>query len=727
MNAAWAANNIRRLPGIIIMKGTNNDTRGNKGKLAAWISGVLLVGSLITMTTGFVYLSTQGDLSQQRLSDTDTLRILSQKIATSASETVRGKAEAFSLLREARNEFESTLSNLSASTNATASALAVDNTPAENQLLAIETSWEALKGEADTILSAEETVLSLHDLAINLRDTIPQVQVEYDEVVDILLEAGAPADQISLAQRQPWLAERIVTSMSRVLEGNENSIMAADSFGRDAKLFGRVLEGMQYGNQAMRINQVPDEEAQDRLAEIADMFGFIADSVDEILATTPELFQVRSASDLIFTDSQQMLQQTSVLKNTLTTDASVQLINENVILGAAAIAFLSLLALAGSLKQTFRHQLNHAGVRNHRDQHALQRLLQDINGLAEGDLSVSATVSEDFTGDIADSVNHAVSRLRTLIEQLQAKVDDVDESARKAQNNALDLVQLNENQTQEISLTTQSVNDISDTMRLVSESAAESAEVASRSVDIATNGVKVVRNTINGMHTIKEQIEDTSRKIRHLDESSRQINDILTLINDIADQTNILSLNAAIQASAAGEAGRSFALVADEVQRLAERVSSATHQIETLVGNIQNSASDVIVAMAHTSTEVVSGTQQAEDASAALTEIELVSGHLAEKVRTISDTTKHQTDSAAVVSKRMQTIRELSTKAVTGTTATVGSVGSLAESAMEIRQSVAGFRLPETEQHNAEAFIDQSVGSAIDSDDKNDSELTASA
>ena len=710
------------------MKGMNKDTRGNKSKLAAWISGVLLVGSLITMTAGFVYLTREGDLSQKRLSNSDTLRVLSQKIATSASETVRGKTEAFSLLREARNEFESTLNDLSATTDITPASSATGSNSAGSQLLAIEAAWEQLKTEADTILEAEETVINLHELATNLEDTIPQVQVEYGEVVDILLENGAPADQISLAQRQPWLAERIVTSMSRVLQGNENSIMAADSFGRDAKLFGRVLEGMQYGNQAMRINQITDEEGQDRLAEIADMFAFIADSVDDILASTPELFQVRSASDLIFTDSQQMLQQTSILKNTLASAAGFQLINKNVILIAAAITFLSLLTLATSLRQALKHQEGQTGFRNHKDQHALQRLLDDIDGLADGDLSVSATVTEEFTGEIADSVNHAISRLRHLIEQLQKTADNVDESARKAQTTALDLVQLNESQTQEITLTSQSVNDISDTMRLVSESAAESAEVATHSADIATSGVRVVRNTINGMHTIKEQIEDTSKKIRYLDESSRQINDILSLINDIADQTNILSLNAAIQASAAGEAGRSFALVADEVQKLAERVSLATHQIESLVANIQNSASDVIVAMAHTSTEVVSGTQQAEDASAVLTEIEMVSGHLAEKVRTISDTTRHQTDSAAAISQRMQALRELSTQAVTGTTATVGSVGSLAECAMEIRQSVAGFRLPDVgEQDNAETYLEPFVGSDISPDDKHDNELTASA
>ena len=705
------------------MKGKNKVARGNKGKLAVWVSGIFLVGSLIAMTGGFAYLSQENNLSQKHLSNTDTLRILSQKISTSASETARGKAEAFALLREARNEFESTLNDLGSSAgSATGPAESIGS-----QLQVIDNAWSALKGEADAILASEESVVSLHDLAINLRDTIPQVQVEYDEVVDILLESGAPADQISLAQRQPWLAERIMTSMSRVLEGSENSIMAADSFARDAKLFGRVLEGMQYGNQAMRINQIADEEAQDRLAEIADMFGFIADSVDEILATTPELFQVRSAADLIFTDSQQMLQQTSILKNTLTAATMARFTNENLVLGAGLIALISLLALAFSLRQLFAYQISQSGFRNQTDQHALQRLIDEINGLANGDLSVSATVTEGFTGELADSINHAIHRLRTLVESLNETVEDVDSSAREVQSNAKALALLNENQAQEINLTSQSVNDISDTMRLVSESAAESAEAASRSADIATSGVKVVRNTINGMRTIKEQIDDTSRKVRQLDESSRQISDILALINDIADQTNILSLNAAIQASSVGEAGRGFALLADEVQRLAERVSSATYQVETLVSNIQNSTGDVIVSMAHTSTEVASGTQQAEDASSVLTEIELVTGHLAEKTRTISDTARHQTDSAAMISKRMLTIRELSSQAVSGTTATAGSVGNLAERARQIRESVSEFRLPEAEQHNAEAYIEQSVGSAIDPEDDHDSELTASA
>lgn len=684
------------------MKGkTATKAQGAGASRAILASIILLIVSLSVITGSFIFISQQSELDQQHLTDAGELRVLSQRIATSATEASAGKEEAFVLLREARNEFDARFTSLKNTRLSVAPFLSPGDKHASAQIETLDAAWSELKIEADNILAAEETVLALHDVAKTLGETIPQLQVEYDEVVEILLESGAPNDQIALAQRQPWLAERIIRSVSKVLEGGEDSIMAADSFGRDAKLFGRVLNGMLEGNLAMRISQVTDEEAIDRLAEISDLFGFVEGSVDEILETSPELFQVRAASDQIFTDSQQLLQQTSILVDTFETLTDQRLINNTVISIAGVIALLSVLIIGVAIVRDTRQRLAETAARNEANQAAIQRLLDEMDGLADGDLTVQATVTEDFTGIIADSINVSIEQLRALVKTINQTAVEVDTSAQETQSTAKELAEAAGHQAEEINYASQAVNDMSESMTIVSANASESAQVAERSLEIATSGGQVVRNTIEGMDTIREQIQDTSKRIKRLGESSQEIGDIIALINDIADQTNILSLNAAIQASMAGEAGRGFAVVADEVQRLAERVSGATRQIEALVSTIQTDTNEAVISMEQTTSEVVNGARLAQDAGVALEEIEKVSSNLADLIRNISDTAKKQTGSAEQIALRMTTIRDITTRTASSTTATAGSVGNLAEMALEMRQSVSGFRLPSAAESGA--------------------------
>ena len=224
--------------------------------------------------------------------------------------------------------------------------------------------------------------------------------------------------------------------------------------------------------------------------------------------------------------------------------------------------------------------------------------------------------------------------------------------------------------------------------------ASESSAVAERSVAIANKGNEVVHNTITGMDNIREQIQDTSKRIKRLGESSQEIGDIVSLINDIADQTNILALNAAIQASMAGDAGRGFAVVADEVQRLAERSSAATKQIEALVKTIQTDTNEAVISMEQTTSEVVRA-RLAQDAGVALEEIEKVSKTLAALIQNISNAARQQASSAGHISNTMNVIQEITSQTSAGTTATARSIGNLAKMASEMRNSVSGFKLPE--------------------------------
>lgn len=330
-----------------------------------------------------------------------------------------------------------------------------------------------------------------------------------------------------------------------------------------------------------------------------------------------------------------------------------------------------------------------------RNQNAILRLLDEIADLADGDLRSYATVSEDFTGAIADSINFAIDHLRTLVSRINETAHEVARYSQDTQRITHQLAQSSEHQAQEIAGASIAINEIANSIDQVSNNAAESAEVAQRSVQIATNGAQVVNRSIQGMDNIREQIQQTSKRIKQLGESSQEIGNIVSLINDIADQTNILALNAAIQASMAGEAGRGFAVVADEVQRLAERSTSATKQIESLVKTIQADTNEAVTSMEQTTAEVVRGASLAKDAGVALDEIQTVSGDLAKLISNISEVSKLQSISASHISSTMHVVQEITSQTTTATLDTARSVSELANMAESLRGSVSDFKLPD--------------------------------
>ncbi len=330
-----------------------------------------------------------------------------------------------------------------------------------------------------------------------------------------------------------------------------------------------------------------------------------------------------------------------------------------------------------------------------RAQEAILRLLDELSSLADGDLTVQATVTEDITGAIADSINYAVEALRGLVATINNSAIQLDGATRQTTALAQHLAKASSAQSKQIGSATESVSGMAAFTEEVSGNAERAADVARHSVDVAHKGGDAVRRTIDGMNTIRETIQDTSKRIKRLGESSQEIGNIVELINDIAEQTNILALNASIQASMAGEAGRGFAVVADEVQRLAERAANATKQIEVLVRTIQADTNEAVVSMERSTTDVVGGALLAENAGAALEEIENVSNQIASLVQNISASSRQQAQAAQSITRNMQVLREISLQTSESTTATSHSISKLVELSTDLRTSVSGFRLPE--------------------------------
>jgi len=670
-----------------IISGKFSADHGNNARI--FLLGGALIVLLVALFVVSYFITRDANYDKEYAGYANDLRVHSQEIAKNATEAAAGKETAFKELERSRDDFERKLKFIILGNNETglpASSLAED--------VGVVKRWKTVRKNSDRIIENKDTVLTLHNIAETLNETIPQLQIEYEDVVSILLENDAPADQISVAERQSLRAERIVRSVNNILTGDEDAAVAANRFGEDSTLFGRVMNSMFEGNDAMDISQVTDEDAIYGLEAIAELFEFVDSNVKAILETSPELYKVRNAASGIFENSIPLLSETAALATRFQTKADERFISPDKAYIILALIILLIVFSGWSLFQDSQNRLQVTEEQNEQNQNAILRLLDELADLADGDLTTEATVTEDFTGAIADSINFAIDQMRGLVKAIRDTALQVSVSAQETQKTAMHLADSSEHQAQEIAGASAAVNEMAVSIDQVSSNAAESTAVAERSVTIAKKGAEVVQNTIHGMDTIREQIQETSKRIKRLGESSQEIGDIVSLINDIADQTNILSLNAAIQASMAGDAGRGFAVVADEVQRLAERSSAATKQIEALVKTTQTDTNEAVISMEHTTAEVVRGARLAQDAGVALEEIETVSMSLADLIQNISNASRQQSLSAGHISNTMNVIQEITSQTSSGTTATAKSIGNLAEMSSQLRDSVSGFKLP---------------------------------
>lgn len=655
---------------------------------------VLLVLSIVAAGGTMAYVTVHSNNDKQYLATAAEQQLLSQRLATYALEASSGKPAAFVQLKTLRAKFDSAMARLVQGDAHT------DLPPAPEALQTdvkqVEQRWNEYRKNINTILEGQDSIASLREYSDAIRESVPRLLSITDEVVGILVRKKADAQQSYIAARQLMLAQRIENNLNQVLAGGEAAVSVADQFGRDAALYGRVLEGLIQGNPAMKINKIKNPEARNKLRELAVLYRTVSERVSAILEASPQLFEIKTAANAVEGISVKLLADTSELEETILEYGSRLNLYSGVafVLGALAIVLLILMGYL-QMKAT-RQRLEQTAEKNRRNQQAILRLLDEMTNLAEGDLTVHATVSEDITGAIADSVNYSIDALRNLVTTINQTASQVSGAAEKTQGTAHRLADASSYQAREIASASAAISDMAESIEQVSKNASTSSEVAQRSVEFAHKGAQAVSRTIDGMGTIREQIQETAKRIKRLGESSQEIGDIVSLINEIADQTNILALNAAIQASTAGEAGRGFAVVADEVQRLAERAGNATRQIEALVKTIQTDTNEAVTSMEQSTANVVGGAKLAEDAGGALAEIETVSNQLAGLIQSISQAARQQSSAAANITNTMNVIQEITMQTSEGTNETASAVGNLTELSSELRHSVTGFKLPES-------------------------------
>jgi len=334
-----------------------------------------------------------------------------------------------------------------------------------------------------------------------------------------------------------------------------------------------------------------------------------------------------------------------------------------------------------------------AKLYNDATQSAILRLMNELQAVAEGDLTQQCTVTEEITGAIADSVNYTVEELRNLVSQVQVTAARVASTTQSVEHTSHELLTASAEQLREIRGTGESVLQMAGRLNDVSAQAQRMADVARQSLQAAAGGLNAVQGAIGGMHAIRDQIQDTSRRIKRLGESSQEIGEITELIADLTDQTNLLALNAAIQAASAGEAGRGFAIVAQEVQRLAERCAQAARQIAALVQTIQTDTQDAVAAMEISTSGVVEGSKLSDAAGAALDDIDRVTHQLSSLVERISAQTQQEAASVNAVAANIQHIFSVTEQTSEGTQSTAQRVRELTRTAEELRARVARFKI----------------------------------
>ena len=658
---------------------------------------VLLLIAIGFAALDFFMLNQKNGEDRQAVALTTQIQVLSQQTAKFALESADGNVDSFKELESTRNAIDSAVKRLDkGDPDSGMQAYADGNkSPAGRAVTALDAAWAQLDADIGKILSNKAVVLDSGQRAATISQQMPLLNSSMEQVVNILQQRNGSSEQMLGTSRQMLSADRIIRRVQEVLQGGDNAQSAADGLSRDAQLYGSVLKGLIEGNPDSGVRPISDANARKILTEMDASWTKLADPVAKLSAAAANIADVKRAGNQASLDSQTVLLRANDLSDQIG-KLPLRRLFPNVwwgLFGAiAAVAFALLLVIALVTDQ--RKRFAQSTELNQRNQEAIMRLLDEMGSLAEGDLTVKTTVSEDITGAIADSVNYAIDELRSLVTTINETSEQVSSSAQETQTTARHLANAAEQQAQRISTATSAINQIASSMDDVSKNSAESADVAERSVKIASHGAEVVRETISGMDSIRDQIQETSKRIKRLGESSQEIGSIVELINDIAEQTNILALNAAIQAASAGEAGRGFAVVADEVQRLAERSTSATKRIETLVQTIQSDTNEAVNSMEQTTAEVVAGARLAEDAGSALGDIERVSHDLSALIQNISAAAREQSAAATDISVSMNAIQEITSQTSQGASQTADSIGTLAQLASDLRRSVAHFKLP---------------------------------
>ena len=666
-------------------------------------SGLVLSLLALVVTAGLAL--RDGNQLAEHLAVTGSAQTQSQRLAKSVSQAMFGSADAFPEVQTSTDTLVASVRELRTGDAALGySALPSSDMPLLEKVLPL---VQRAEDNAKVIVQQKPALTGMSAALRAVNGASNELLELAESIAAAKLQQNAPAAEIAVSSQLVMLTQRIGKSANEFqsLEGiNPEAVFL---LGKDLATFRELTEGLLKGNTDLRLTAARDASIKENLTAIQMLYQDTEAKARSVLTNLQGLISAREAQSAVVEDSEPLRVGLEALQKQLSSQNS---------LGAGRIALLAvagllaLLSAAGLVRiqlldsrkrqqDAEKLMVQSAGQEqeakrvNDANQAAILRLMNELQTVAEGDLTHEATVTEDITGAIADSVNYTVEELRLLVGNVQKTATRVAHTTSQVDSTSTELLSASTEQLREIRDTGQSVLDMAVRINDVSTQAQESAAVARQSLEAADSGLKAVNNAIGGMNAIRDQIQDTSKRIKRLGESSQEIGEITDLISDITEQTNVLALNAAIQAASAGEAGRGFSVVAEEVQRLAERSADATRQISALVKAIQTDTQDAVAAMERSTQGVVEGARLSDTAGAALSNIDRVSRRLADLIGNISSSAFHEAELANVAAGNIERIFTVTEQTTDGTRSTAQQVRELSRMAEELRQSVSRFKI----------------------------------
>jgi twitching motility protein PilJ len=650
-------------------------------------------GALALLTTGLVvYQGRESANATAHVAAVGEMQMLSQQIAKSAQLALRGDAAAFAELEGGRTRFASLLGALEQGGDFHGVSVPAVPAALRERLDAVAETWRITAEDSGRLLAERQNLVALNAAVAKINQADTRLLALSEQLPAAVVQGNGSAADIATASRAVMLTQRIAKNANALLVADAIDPENAFAFGSDGRALDEALGQLQ--------RAPAGAEARARIGEFAVAARGMLDAVAGIVDGLQSMVQAKQAGSLIIRDAGPLLGRTNALGDGLNDDIRGFKPTYALIAITALLALLVLLRMVRAYNGDLAlrgieadRQRRSAEDERNLTQQAILRLMNEMGDLADGDLTVRATVSEDITGAIADSVNYTIEELSVLVRRINDAAGRVTAATESAQLTSAELLEATERQSREIENAGTTVEQMAQTMTESSERALQSAQVARRSLDSARKGAAAVENTIRGMNGIRTKIQETSKRIKRLGESSQEIGEIVELISDITEQTNVLALNAAIQAASAGEAGRGFTVVAEEVQRLAERSAEATKQIAAIVKTIQTDTQDAVGAMEYATRDVVEGAQLSDAAGQALAEIGAVSTETARLIERISADTQQQATTAGRVAATMRDILAITERTTLGTKQTAVSVGQLSDLAAELKGSVSGFKV----------------------------------